>query len=208
MKEIVLIGGGGLARILLDLIRTLSEYEIVGILDSQLKVGQVIQGVSVLGSDDLLAKLYADNVKNACVAVGSIKAGNRRKMLYEKARRIGFTMPSLIHPQAIISKNTEIQDGVCIMAGTIIQTGSSIGENVLIYSGAIVEHDCQIERNSHICPGAILAGGCIIGKNSFIGAGATVIQGIKTGSDVTVGAGSVVISDVPDGVTVKGVPAK
>ena len=208
MKKIVLIGGGGLARILLDLIRSFTEYEIVGILDSQLKVGQVIEGVSVLGSDDLLSKLYADNVKNACVAVGSIKADNRRKMLYEKARHIGFAMPTLIHSQAIISKNSRISEGVQILAGSIIQTGSSIGENVLIYSGTIVEHDCQLERNSHICPGAILSGGCIIGENSYIGAGATVIQGIKIGSNVTVGAGSVVISDVPDGVTVKGVPAK
>ena len=208
MKKIVLIGGGGLARILLDLIRDLAEYEIVGILDSQLKEGQIIQGVSVMGSDDLLSKLYADNVKNACVAVGSIKADNRKKMLYEKAKHIGFTIPSLIHSQAIISKSSEIQEGVYIMAGVIIQTGSSIGENVLIYSGAIVEHDCQIKRNSHICPGSILSGGCIIGENSYIGAGATVIQGVKIGTDVTVGAGSAVISDVPDGVTVKGVPAK
>ena len=48
----------------------------------------------------------------------------------------------------------------------------------------------------------------VIGENSYIGAGATVIQGTVIGSDVTVGAGSVVISDVPDGVMVKGVPAK
>ena len=208
MKKIVLIGGGGLARILLDLIRTFTEYEIVGILDSQLKVGQVIQGVSVLGSDDLLSKLYAGDVRNACVAVGGIKADNNRKMLYEKARHIGFAMPSLIHPQAIISKGSEIREGVCIMAGAIIQIGSSIGENVLIYSGAIVEHECQIRKNSHICPGSILSGGCIIRENSYIGAGATVIQGIKIGNNVTVGAGSVVISDLSDGVTVKGVPAK
>jgi len=208
LKKIVLIGGGGLARILLGLIRTIAEYEIVGILDSQPKVGQVIQGVSVLGTDDLLSKLYAGDVRNACVAVAGIKADNNRKMLYEKARHIGFAMPSLIHPQAIISKGSEIREGVCIMAGAIIQTGSSIGENVLIYSGAIVEHECQIRKNSHICPGSILSGGCIIGENSYIGAGATVIQGIKIGNNVTVGAGSVVISDLSDGVTVKGVPAK
>ena len=208
MQKIVLIGGGGLAKILLDIIKSFTEYEIVGILDSRFKVGHVIQGVSVLGSDDLLLKLYANNVKNACVAVGSIKAGNRRKTLYEKARHIGFAMPSLIHPQAIVSKSSEIQEGVCIMAGAIVQIGSSIGENVLIYSGAIVEHECQIRKNSHICPGVTLSGGCVIGENSYIGAGATIVQGIKIGKNVTVGAGSVVISDVPDDVTVKGVPAK
>jgi UDP-perosamine 4-acetyltransferase len=209
MKEkIVLTGGGGLAGILIELIKNFTEYEIVGILDSQLKVGQIIQGVSVLGNDDLLSKLYADGVKNACISVGSIKADTKRRMQYEKVRRIGFAMPSIVHPQAIISESAEIHQGSQIMAGAIIQTGSSIGENVLIYSGAIVEHDCQVNSNVHICPGVTLSGGCVIGENSYIGAGATVIQGIVIGSDVTVGAGSVVISDVPDGITIKGVPAK
>ena len=59
MKEkIVLTGGGGLAGILIELIKNFTEYEIVGILDSRLKVGQIIQGVAVLGSGDLLSKLY------------------------------------------------------------------------------------------------------------------------------------------------------
>jgi len=207
-EKIVLTGGGGLAGILIELIEICTEYEIAGILDSRLKVGQIIQGVSVLGNDDLLSKLYADGVKNACIAVGSVKSSSNRKKLFEKAKKIGFTMPSLIHPQAIISRNSKINEGVCIMVGTIIQTGSSIGENVLVYSGVIIEHDCHVNSNVHICPGVTLSGGCVIGENSYIGAGATVIQGIVIGSDVTVGAGSVVISDVPDGVMVKGVPAK
>ncbi len=209
MKEkIVLTGGGGLAGILIELIEICTEYEIAGILDSRLKVGQIIQEVSVLGNDELLSKLHADGVKNACIAVGSVKSSSNRRKLFEKAKKIGFTMPSLVHPQSIISEGAEIHQGSQIMAGAIIQTGSSIGENVLIYSGAIVEHDCHVSSNAHICPGVILSGGCIIGENSYIGVGVTVVQGIRIGRDVTVGAGSVVISDVPDGVTVKGVPAK
>ena len=207
MKKIVLVGGGGLARILLDQIRSFTEYEIVGILDSQLEAGQIIQGVSILGNDDLLSKLYADDIKNACVAVGTIKADNKRRMLCEKVKRIGFAIPSIIHPQAVVSKSSEICEGVYMMAGVIIQTGSSIGENVIIYSGSIIEHDCIVGRHTHICPGVVVSGGCVIGENSYIGVGATIIQGIMIGRDVTVGAGSVVISDVPDGVTVKGVPA-
>ena len=208
MQKIIILGGGGHAKVLIDLIRTLNQYEIAGILDPQLEIRSAFVGIPVLGSDDLLPKLYADGIKNTCIAVGSIKADNKRKILFEKAKRIGFTVPSLVHPQAIISENAEINRGAQIMAGAIIQTGSSIGENVVIYSGAIIEHDCQVKSHSHICPGATLSGGCVVGENSFIGAGATVIQGIVIGSDVTVGAGSVVIKDVPDGVTIKGVPAK
>ncbi len=164
--------------------------------------------VPVIGHDSLLPRLYGEGVSNICIAVGSIRVSNKRRELYKNAKRLGFATPSLIHPQVIISKSAKIREGVCIMAGAVIQAGSSIGENVLIYSSAIVEHDCQIDNHSHLCPGVTLSGGCIIGENSYIGAGATVIQGIKIGSDVTVGAGSVVIKDIPDGMTVKGVPAK
>ena len=53
-----------------------------------------------------------------------------------------------------------------------------------------------------------MSGGCTIDEGAFIGAGATVIQGIKIGKDATVAAGSVVVTDVPDGIAVKGLPAK
>lgn len=202
------MGGGGLAKVLIEIIRVTKDYEIVGILDSLLGIEVKVLDVPVLGKDNLLSQLYEEGISHVCIAVGSIRSSNKRSELYRNVKQIGFTTPSLVHPEANISKNSKIQDGVSIMAGAVIQADSSIGENVLIYSGAIVEHDCQINNHSHICPGVILSGGCTIGENSYIGAGATVIQGIKIGSGVTVGAGSVVIKDIPDGVTVKGVPAK
>lgn len=209
MKEkIILIGGGGHAKVLIDLIRTNGQFEITGILDSGLKIGSLVLGISVLGSDNLLSELYSKGIKSACIAVGSIKNNDKRKLLFENGRGCGFDIPFLIHPKAIVSKEAIISKGTQIMASAIIQTSSLIGDNTIINTGAIIEHDCKVGNHVHICPGAIISGGCSINDGAFIGAGATIMQSLNIGRNAVVAAGAVVINNVPDGVEVKGVPAK
>jgi UDP-perosamine 4-acetyltransferase len=193
---------------LIDLIKTASQYKIAGILDSLLKVGTLVSGISVLGNDSLLPQLYDTGIKNACIAVGSVKNNSKRKMLYEKAKQLGFFLPVLLHPKAIKSEKSNIAEGVQIMAGAIIQTNTFIDENTIINTGTVLEHDCLVGKHVHISPGAIISGGCKIYDGAFIGTGATIIQGCKIGSDSIVAAGSVVINDVLNGKTVMGIPAK
>lgn len=208
MKKIILLGGGGHSRVLIDLIRGCSEYDIAGVLDSQVEKGAKVSGIRVLGKDDMLTELFYTGVRDVCIAVGSIKDNSKRRMLYEKIKQIGFSVPALIHPKAVIAGDLQISEGVQIMAGAVIQTGSSIGENTIINTGAVIDHDNKIGRHVHICPGAVVSGGCVIDDGAFIGAGATVIQGIRIGKNAIIAAGSVVINDVPDNSTVIGVPAK
>src|SRR3989304_9434321 len=95
--KIVLLGGSGHAKVLIDLIRTNNKYEIIGVLDSQLKADSTVSETPVLGGDELLNGLYKKGIKNACIGVGSIKDNGKRKMLYEKVKQLGFYVPALIH---------------------------------------------------------------------------------------------------------------
>ncbi len=207
-KGIILLGGGGHAKVLIDLIKTSTKYALQGILDPQLKAGSSIAGVSVLGKDTLLEELYKDGAMMACMGIGSIRANTNRKNLFIKAKEIGYTFPNLIHNSSVVSEEAVISEGVQIMAGAILQAGSQAGENTIINTRAIIEHDCIIGKHAHICSGTVLSGGCIVDEGAFIGAGATVKQGIRIGRGCVIGAGSVVVDNVPDRVTVKGVPAK
>ncbi|GBE39913.1 putative acetyltransferase EpsM [bacterium BMS3Bbin08] len=207
--KIILLGGGGHSKVLIELIRMSGEYEITGILDPGLEKGKMISGASVLGGDDLLPELHKKGISDACISLGSVKDNSKRKKLFEIVKETGFSVPCLIHPQAIVSRDdTKISEGVQIMAGAIVQTGSFIGENTIINTGAIVEHDCRVGKHVHICPGAVISGGCTIDEGAFIGAGTTIIQGIKIGKKTVVAAGSLVVNDVSDGVVVMGTPAK
>jgi len=207
LDEIILLGGGGHAKVLIDLINTSMQFEISGILDTQLEIGTKVLNVSVLGDDDLLSGLYSKGIKNVCIAIGSVKDNARRRILFDKVKQMGFLVPYLLHPQTIISKNVHFSEGVQIMAGVNVQTDSLFKENTIINTGAIIEHDCSIGSHVHICPGAVISGGCTVGDGTFIGAGVTVMQEINIGKCVTVAAGAVVVKDVPDRTMVKGVPA-
>ncbi len=208
VNKIIILGGGNHARVLIDLITSIEKYEIVGILEDKINVGMEVSGVPVIGEDNMLANLKEKGVNNACIGVGAVKETYKRKSLYKAVKKLGFSCPPLLHPEAIISKKSRIKEGSQVMAGTIIQIGSVIGENAIINTGAVVDHDCVIGKHACICPRVVLSGSCVIGDGAFIGSGATIIQGIRIGKNSIIGAGAVVIKDVSDNTKVMGVPAK
>jgi len=208
LNSIILLGGGGHAKVLIDLVNERSDYQITGILDPVLKVGLRIKGFTVLGTDAELPKLRDQGIPNVAIAVGSVKCNLLRKKLFDQSQKLGFKIPALVHPRSIVSADVKISDGVQIMAGAIIQTDTTLGEGTVINTGVQVDHDCRIGSQVFLSPGVVLSGGVIVGNNAFVGAGAVVIQGVRIGDNAVIAAGAVVIQDVEDGALVKGVPAR
>ncbi len=206
MIQVVGIGAGGHAKVVLDILRLMNEYRVVALLDRNC-VGESVGGVPVLGGDELLPRLRAEGVAAAFIGVGGV-GDNTRIKLFEKAQAAGFIVINAIHPAAVLAPSVQLGQGIAIMAGVIVNPDTRIGDNVIINTGAIVEHDCEIASHAHISPGAVLCGGVRVGMEAHIGAGATVRQYVTVGERALVGAGAVVIKDVPPGVVVLGVPAR
>ncbi|MGE5628573.1 MAG: acetyltransferase [Solirubrobacterales bacterium] len=206
MKKIVLIGAGGHCKVIIDIIQSTKEYEIVGITDT--KETGIIFDIPVIGNDDILQELYKTGVEYAFISIGSINDFEKRNKIFKMIKSIGFKIPVLIHKSAIVSQFSSIEEGTCIMAGAVINPGTIIGENCIINTGSVVEHDCMVGNNTHISPNASIAGNVAIGCNTHIGIGSTVIQGKTLGENVTIGAGAVVIDDIIDNSLAVGVPAK
>lgn len=207
MKNIIVLGGGGHAKVLIDAVRSTNCFGISGILDPGLKVGEQILGVSVLGSDNFLDD-HSGNEFVLALGIGSVKVPSVRKNIFDKYKDRGFEFPLIIHRNAYVSGTSIISEGVQVMACAVIQPDAFIGENVIINTSAVIEHDCKISAHSHISPGAVLGGDVEVGECSHIGLGARVLQGVRIGKNVTIGAGAVVVRNVDDGKTVMGVPAR
>lgn len=208
MEQLIIIGGGGHARVIIDLLRCAAVYEIVGIVDHGFPEGRRQHGCAVLGGDAVLPSLRRRGIALAALGVASVRDNAPRERVAERVRSEGFSFPSLVHPNAVVSRDAVLADGVQVMAGAVIQSGARIGGGAIVNTRAGVDHDCTIGQFVHVSVGATLSGDVTVGDGAFIGAGAVVKQGIRIGAHAIVAAGAVVIRDVPDGATVMGVPAR
>jgi len=187
MKEIILIGGGGHAKAVIDVIEQTDMYIIAGIVDKKELVGSEVLGYKVVGCDDDLAELRK-KIPNAIVSVGHIRSNTTRIKLYDKLKELDFALPSIISPLAYIAKGAFVDEGSVVMHHAIVNSGASIGKNSIINTKALIEHDCVVQDHTHISTGAILNGDVTVKESSFVGSGAVVIEGsvvdgfVKAGS--------------------------
>jgi sugar O-acyltransferase, sialic acid O-acetyltransferase NeuD family len=208
MEKIILLGGGGHCNSVIDSIKSNYSYEIIGIIDFKENIGQYINGIEILDSDDNLMKYKKAGVQNAFITVGSIGNPSIRKKLYNLASDLGFKFPVIMDKSAVLSQDVEVGIGTFIGKGAIINSKSIIGSNCIINSGSILEHDCNIGDFVHISPGATLCGGVIVGENTHIGANSTIIQYKTIGKNVIIGAGSVVLKNIKSNIKAYGNPCK
>lgn len=204
-KDIILIGGGGHAKVIIDVIRSTNQYNIIGICDRY--TGE-LEGIPILGRDEILPKLYDQGIKNAFICVGALGNPQIRWNLYKYLKDIGYSLPVLIHRTAYVASSATIEEGTCIMPGVIINPGVQVGKMAIINTASIIEHDCKVGDNTHISPGACLCGNVRVGANTHVGAKSVINQGMSIGNDVMIGSGSVVINNVDCNDLVVGVPAR
>lgn len=199
MQPVIILGAGGHAGVLVNLMRLRGEY-LLGVTDPSRKE---MDGAKIIGTDDIVSE-YDQIEVNLVNGIGNkaSKSGSGlglRVKLFKRFADRNYSFPVVRHPSAIIADSSYLQQGVQILAGAIVQNNARILENCIINSRAIVEHDCQVGKHCHIAPGAILCGGVTVGEQVHVGAGAIVLQGIRIGDGAVVAAGAVVTKDVQAG---------
>tara|TARA_B100000902_G_scaffold8533_1_gene10688 strand:+ start:3458 stop:4036 length:579 start_codon:yes stop_codon:yes gene_type:complete len=191
MNKIILIGGGGHCKSVIDVIEQEARFEISGIVDKPELLGSKILGYPVIGTDNDLENL-AKKYKNALITVGQIKSPLTRIKLYDLAIKVGFVLPQIISPNAYISKHSKIGKGTVIMHDVIINSSVSIGNNCIINTKALIEHDCSIDDHCHISTNVIINGGVRIGSKCFVGSNVTTNNNSIIKDNTFIKAGSLV----------------
>jgi len=207
LDGILVIGGGGHAKVVISILRKLNRHRILGYTD--LKDNGTLLGVSYLGSDRELGALAVDRKSvNAVLALGQVGLGKQRYELWTRLHSLGLSFPLIISPDAVVNEEVSGGEGAVVMDGAVINSGAIIGRGAIVNTNSTIEHDVVLEDWVHVAPGATISGGVTVGRFSMIGAGATVIEGRKIAAGCMVGAGTTVVRDLTEPGVYVGSPAR
>jgi len=193
-KEIILVGGGGHCRSCIDVIEAEGKYTIEGIVE---KPGSTTEttasGYPVIGYDNDLAHLR-EKFQYALITVGQIGAPGIRKKLFGRLKSLGFELPVVVSPHAVVSGNSIVGEGTVVMHHAVVNSGARVGENCILNTKALVEHDAVIGGHTHISTASVINGGATVGAHSFVGSNATVVHEAVLPDNFFFKAGALVIS--------------
>jgi acetyltransferase EpsM len=202
-RKLIVYGGGGHGKSIIETIRSQAVYDIVGVIDDGLVAGDRILDVDILGGSEELSDLLERGIGQAVNAVGGVGDIKSRIRVFELIKHNGFSCPTVAHASAVIEPSAKILSGVQVLPLSYVGSAASIGFGVIINTSAVVSHDCILADYVNISPGAMLAGGVEIGYATLIGMGVTINLNVTIGENVRIGNGATVKSDVPDGTIIK-----
>jgi sugar O-acyltransferase (sialic acid O-acetyltransferase NeuD family) len=189
-RNVVILGAGGHARVVADVINANNDH-VIGFLDDD-------------PEKDVLGKIdeYINFSKaEFAIGVGSVEL--RKKFSEYKVK--WYTG---VHPSSVVSPSAIIGVGTIVMPHVTVNANAQVGNFCILNSGAIIEHDNIVKNYSHISVGARLGGNVCIEEEVWVGIGATVKNNLSICSGTIIGAGAVVVKDIETTGVYVGVPAK
>jgi len=187
MKKILLVGGGGHAKSVIDVIEQEGRFEIAGIVEKFIGESKPVLGYELIGTDEELSTLRK-HYDYALVTIGQIESAKLRIKLYTRLKELGFKLPTIISPLAYVSKHARLGEGSVVMHHALVNAGAKIGNNCIINSKSLIEHDAVVADHCHISTGAILNGGVSVAEGSFVGSGVVTKQGAQLSGFIKAGS--------------------
>lgn len=218
-RDLILLGGGGLARELIgyatgslaaeDDYADAKPIRVVGVLDDAMDEADEVAGVPVLGKMPDAGRIAQENPNARFVL--AISAPHTYRYRPDVVRRADLNRDryaTFLMPGAHVVQSAHIGRGAVLFPGVVIGANAVIEDHVQIWPNVVVSHDCRVGEYATIASSASLNGVVDVGEGAYIGSGALVREELKIGENALVGMGAVVLRDVAVGTVVVGNPAK
>lgn len=206
MKELIIIGAGGMGRTLysnaIESVGYGEDFVVKGFIDDNL---HALDGFEKYPPIVGTIKDYMPQPND--VFVSSIGGTSRRPCMEEIICRGGEFM-ELIHQTARIYQGAKLGKGNFIGAYSVIGNDAVIGDYNMIQSYTVIGHDARIGNWNRIDTHVTCVGGIIVEDDVNIHTSAVISHKVVVESGAHVGACSFVIRRVKAGTTVMGNPAK
>lgn len=205
MKEIVIVGAGGLGKEVAFILRRIGEHQLVGFIDdNQEKQGKLVVGLPVIGTLSCLQAWEEPLAVVLAIANGT----QREKIAKQLKTNPMFTFPTIQDPSVLVGFNVSVGEGNIIMPHVTMTGDIEINDFNVIELKCAIGHDVEIGSYNTLFPDCLLAGYVKVHQYVSLGMGTQVIQNIQIANQVITGAGTVVIRDLAKDSKAVGVPAK
>lgn len=206
MKNLVIIGAGGMGRTMYDLAKESLgfgvEFKIKGFIDDNT---EALDGFK--NYPPMLDRISDYQPSEDEVFVCSI-GGHLRKKCIEMLLDRGAVFIPLIHKTSRIGTNVKMGKGTLVGTYTTIAADAELGDFNFIQSLTIIGHDCKIGSWNRIDSQVMMVGATTIGDNNMIHTGAMINHNVNIGDDCTIGACSFVTMNIESGSTLFAAPAR
>ncbi len=199
---VLIYGGGGLSKMIIETVRVLGVYHIIGVIDDALPAGSDVIGSPVLGGAEELPKLRQNGIGMAVNSVGGIGNYSVRWNVFQTLAAAGFHCPAVVHPTAHIDPSARLSAGVLVLAQSYVSGNAKVGFGALINNSVVISHDNILGVCSNFSPGAKLAGDVIVEDFAQLGMNTTVNIGVRIGTRARIGNSATIKADVPAGTRV------
>ncbi len=198
MSEIVILGAGGHAKVLADLV-VKTGHTLLGFLDDTPGHPPVL-GFPILGRIEEAGR-FAEQAQ-FLIGIGS----NQTRKRFDGELPVRWA--TLVHPAASVGLGAQIGEGTVLLAGAVVNPCAQVGRHCILNTGSVVEHDCRVGDYVHLSPNATLCGTVTVGEGAHVGAGAVVRNNLTIAPGCVLGAGCAVVGEITQSGTYVGVPAR
>lgn len=210
MRELLLIGAGGLAREAAEAVRAVNAvsatWNLLGFLDDDpAKHGRTFGPTSVLDETEAI-----DQYPDASALLCPVRPDNylSRRFLADRLQLDDERYATIVHPSATVGSTCEIGLGSLLLAHVDLTADVVVGRHVVMMPQVVLSHDSRVDDWATLASGVRLGGSCRVEQGAYLGAGSCLREGVVIGERAMVGMGSVVTRDVPAGRLWFGVPAR
>lgn len=206
MKDLIILGSGGLAQEYAWLVEEINEHKksfnLIGYLeDDPNRIGKYYLDYPVLG------RISAAKEYPKAYFITGVGDPRVRRMLVEKVQSYNLKWTNLISPTVRLHRSHKIGHGVMIGRYSDLTVECEIGNHVMINIHVVLGHSVKVGDYSVISPNVTVNGEATIGTMCYIGANAFV-RNLHLADGITVGAGSAVVKEYEENCVVAGVPAR
>jgi sugar O-acyltransferase (sialic acid O-acetyltransferase NeuD family) len=197
IERVLILGGGGGAALVLDILSRTTNQVPVGILDNNPKMaGKKLMGVPILGGFELAETLWRDGVFDAVIST-IVRDVFDRAATYNMFSRLGIPFTNVIDPEVRIGRDALIGKGNLIIYGCYLAAYVKIGNNNFLAAGTFIEHHSEVGSHCAFGPRTSLAGGVSVGDCVKLGMQVAIEPELQIGSESVIASGVAVTSHVP-----------